>query len=226
MTVVKICGLRTIEHAHVAIAAGAHLLGFVFAKSRRQVAPHDAATIIAAVRAIPSSHPVACVGVFVNHSSDDINAIAAECQLDYLQLSGDESPDILPHLSRPAIKALRLRNTPDEQAWIDGADRALMAPCPWLIDAHTPGAYGGTGQCADWHAARQFAHHHPIILAGGLTPETVQTAITTVRPWGVDVSSGVETNGTKDAQRIQQFLTAVLSLGPSQVNLSNIRSVV
>src|SRR5262245_4314427 len=132
MTVVKICGLRTPEHALAALAAGADLLGFIFAPARRQVRPAEAAAIGAAVRAAPGGDRVGLVGVFVNEAPDRMAAIAEECGLDAIQLSGDEDPGVLRELppGRAIIKAVRLSGASAEQGWL-AADGPRL-----LVDAH------------------------------------------------------------------------------------------
>ena len=208
MTFVKICGLRTVEHALVAVASGADMLGFIFAPSRRQVSPDDVATIGAAVRAASQSsgRQVDLVGVFVNEAPERMLEIAVHCDLDAIQLSGDEHQDVRDQLpDRIVIKAIRLNRTAIELGWLH------CAPSPsfrFLVDAHVPGAYGGAGVLADWERAAELAHGHQLLLAGGLTPDNVGAAIQRVRPWGVDVSSGVETNGAKDARKIRAFIAA------------------
>jgi phosphoribosylanthranilate isomerase len=205
MTIVKICGLRTIEHALVALEAGADLLGFIFAPARRRVSPAEAVAIGAAVRAAPGGAGVGLVGVFANETPEYMAAIAAECGLDAIQLSGDENPRVLRDLPQRCaiIKAVRLAGADTEQSWLDMAGPRL------LVDAHVPGTYGGAGVVADWGRAAELAHRRPIMLAGGLTPGNVAAAIGQVRPWGVDVSSGVEIDGVKDSARIREFVTAV-----------------
>ncbi|HEX9369607.1 MAG TPA: phosphoribosylanthranilate isomerase [Roseiflexaceae bacterium] len=208
MTFVKICGLRTPEHALAAVEAGADLLGFIFAPARRQVAPAVAAAIAQAVRA---AEPVAgrrltLVGVFVNEAPTRMLEIADACGLDALQLSGDEELPIVEHLNgRALIKAVRLNDAVQEQDWL----RAALPNARLIVDAHVPGAYGGAGVVADWERAAALARRRPIILAGGLRPENVGAAIRQVRPWGVDVSSGVETDGVKDVAKIRAFVAAV-----------------
>jgi phosphoribosylanthranilate isomerase len=205
MTVVKICGLRTLEHALAALEAGADLLGFIFAPSRRQVSPDEVVAIGAAVRGAPGGDRVGLVGVFVNEAPERMAATAAECGLDAIQLSGDEDQGVLRELppGRAIIKAVRMAGADAEQSWL-GAEGARL-----LVDAHVPGAYGGAGVVADWARAAELACRRPIILAGGLTPGNVAAAIGQVRPWGVDVSSGVETDGVKDSARIRAFVAAV-----------------
>jgi phosphoribosylanthranilate isomerase len=204
MTVIKICGLRTIEQALVALEAGANMLGFIFAPARRQVTPAQVAAIGAAVRAAPGGRQVGLAGVFVNEAPARMAALADECGLDALQLSGDEHEGVARHLpaDRTLLKAIRLLDTEAEQGWL--RTEALL-----LVDAHVPGAYGGAGVIADWERAAELARRRPIVLAGGLTPDNVAIAIDRVRPWGVDVSSGVETDGVKDTAKIRAFVAAV-----------------
>jgi phosphoribosylanthranilate isomerase len=206
MTLVKICGLRTIEHALAAADAGADMLGLNFAQSRRQVSLEQAALIAEAVRATPHAGRVSLVGLFVNEAPERMLEIARQCGLDTIQLSGDEAIEIAKQLPGiPMLKAIRLDGTPGEAGWL----HANHAPnVRLLIDAHVPGSYGGAGVLADWSRAAELSRRRSIILAGGLTPANVDAAIRQVRPWGVDVSSGVETNGVKDAAKIKAFVAA------------------
>jgi len=206
MTFVKICGLRTIEHALAAAAAGADMLGLNFAASCRQVSPEQAAQIAEAVRATPHAQRVSLVGLFVNQAPEHMLRIARQCRLDAIQLSGDEASELAEQLSGITLfKAIRLDGTPREAGWL-GADHAPNVRL--LVDAHVPGSYGGAGVLADWGRAAELARQRPIMLAGGLTPENVDAAIRQVQPWGVDVSSGVETNGVKDIVKIRAFVAA------------------
>lgn len=204
MTMVKICGLREPEHAVAAARAGADMLGLMLAPSRRQVSPEQAASIAAAVRGAELIGPrPLLVGVFVNASPADMRELAQTCGLDALQLSGDEPAEILGSLGGLAvIKAVRLAGAPAEAAWMNTDTRLL-------VDAHVAGSYGGAGVVADWDAAEKLARRRPLLLAGGLTPSTVAAAMRHVLPWGVDVSSGVETDGVKDMDKIQLFVQAV-----------------
>jgi len=216
---VKICGLRTPAHALAAAAAGADALGLVFAPSRRQIGPAEAAAIAAALRGRPGPRPL-LVGLFVNERPATINDLAAQVGLDAVQLSGDEPPADAGAIGLPVIKALRLDGSAREAAWValadelargargKGARASLPAVPTLLVDAHVPGAYGGTGARADWAKAAALAARLPLILAGGLAPGSVGHAIAAVRPAGVDVSSGVETDGVKDVAKIEAFIAA------------------
>jgi len=196
---VKICGLREATHARVAVESGADYLGFVFAPTRRYVAPE---TVAAIARDLPRSVPK--VGLFVNERAEKIEEIAALCRLDYVQLCGDESPEFCAALAVPAIKSLRVRG-PE----IADAVERYAPVATWVqLDGFQPGAYGGTGTSFDWQLAGALSERHRIMLAGGLTPNNVAEAIATAHPWGVDVSSGVEIDGRKDPEKIREFIAA------------------
>jgi phosphoribosylanthranilate isomerase len=198
---IKICGLRTEAHALVAAEAGADLIGLNFVSgSRRQVSVDEAAVITAALTALPAPRP-RIVGLFVNTPAAQINAVADRVGLDLVQLSGDERIADAAGIGRQIIKSIRLDGSAAEAAWLASGARIL-------VDAHVAGAYGGTGARADWAQAAALAGHVPFLLAGGLTPENVAEAIALVRPWGVDVSSGVEEAGAKSPARIRAFIAA------------------
>ena len=199
---IKICGLRTVEHALVATNAGATMLGFVFAPSKRQITPGEAAEIIAAVRAQAQQAPK-IVGLFVNAPGSEIASIVERCKLDWLQLCGNEPVELLEDLPRlPLLRAIRLDGSASEASWLALPPKQVTP----LIDAHIKGSYGGTGALADWPGAAQLARQRNVMLAGGLTPENVGAALAQVQPWGLDVSSGVEREGQKDSLRIRQFI--------------------
>ena len=204
---VKICGLKTLAEARAALDAGADLLGFNFyPPSPRYIAPPACAELVNALR--QSSCPASLVGVFVNAAAGEMLAILDECGLDLAQLSGDEPPDVLAALHGKAYKALRPQGLLALAADLARYTASTSRPA-WLVDAYHPTAYGGTGHQADWSLARQLAEETPILLAGGLTPENVADAVRQVRPWGVDVASGVESApGVKDPSRIRAFIQA------------------
>jgi phosphoribosylanthranilate isomerase len=147
------------------------------------------------------------VGVFVNAPRVEIEAIADDCHLDLVQLSGDEPPEFLHALGPSALKGIR--PTLPEEALADAARFARSTSPALLVDAYRPGEYGGTGHTGDWELARTLAAQYPILLAGGLTPDNVAAAVAQVRPWGVDVASGVESSpGKKDAGKMAAFVQA------------------
>lgn len=206
---IKICGVRSPEIARVVAEQGADFMGLIFAQARRQVTDEQARRVVAGLDG--SDHRPKVVGVFVNESVDEMNRLADSVGLDYIQLSGDETVEIQAALNRPVIRALRLPVgiTPAEAHAL--ADEYLDCSIParaLLLDTHVRGSYGGNGIPGDWNIARALAERYPVILAGGLRPETVGEALGIVEPMGVDVSSGVETDGVKDAEKITKFITA------------------
>ncbi|HEV2109557.1 MAG TPA: phosphoribosylanthranilate isomerase [Thermomicrobiales bacterium] len=202
---VKICGIREPRHALAAVEAGADMLGFVFAPSRRQVTAESAMACIEAIRGAN----VTVVGLFVNAGAETINRAAERLGLDAVQLHGDVSPDLMRAIDRPVIRAI---NTSPSASLSDV--HALLpnehepSPVAFQIDGFAPGARGGTGVLADWSLAAALAPRVPLVLAGGLTSENVSEAIRRVAPRAVDVSSGVETDGVKDEAKIHQFVEA------------------
>lgn len=203
---VKICGLRTPQDALVASEAGADMIGLMFAPSRRQVDVDTAREIVDALRASHTGHDVAVVGVFVDEQLATIATIAAATGLDWIQMSGHEAAESAEDMPLPVIKALRFDGDPSEAAWL--TEPAGCDAPPLLVDAHVAGSYGGAGVLGDWSRAAELAARRPVLLAGGLTADNVAAAIATVKPWGVDVSSGVETAGNKDHAKITAFIQA------------------
>jgi len=210
MTRIKICGIRETAHALAAVETGANFTGFIFAPTRRQVNPAKARGIIKAVR--KSSSAIKTVGVFVDAPASEVNQISDFCNLDWVQLSGDESWEYCCEITRPIIKAIRIdKQRPDEicaQLSV-GLETLSSQRFIILLDSQVEGKYGGTGIAFDWSLAQQVAKEFPVIIAGGLNPQNVAQAIDIAAPWGVDVSSGVETDGTKDIAKIKAFIEAV-----------------
>jgi phosphoribosylanthranilate isomerase len=200
MVKVKICGITSLADARAAIDAGADALGFVFYdRSPRYVSPQKAAAIIAGLPPF-----VQTVGLFVDEEVERVNWTADFCGLDLVQLHGAEPAAYCPDVNRRVIKAFRVKDAGSLQG-IDGYPVA-----GYLLDAWSPHAPGGTGLTFDWQLARQAAGARPIILAGGLTPDNVAAAIAQVKPYAVDVSSGVEAApGQKDHRKINAFIAAV-----------------
>ena len=203
MVKVKICGITSMEDAQVAVAAGADALGFVmYRKSPRHVEP-------AAVRSIVAELPpfVLPIGVFVNEDPLMVRDLMDECGLTLAQLHGDESPSYCENLGRPSLKAIRLKDRGSFLALAEMRGRANVRG--FVIDAFSDQAYGGTGRTVDWALAHEAARASPVLLAGGLTPANVAEAIHVVRPYGVDVSSGVEERpGKKDPAKVRAFIEA------------------
>ena len=181
----------------VAVEAGADALGFVlFRGSPRYISPEQAAAII---RRLPSF--VQTVGLFVNEELATVNSAADQCGLDLVQLHGEETSDYCAAVRRRIIKAFRVKNA----SVLDEMTSYRVAAC--LLDAWSPAAHGGTGTTFNWEIAARAAASHTIILAGGLNPENVAGAIETVKPYAVDVSSGVESEpGKKDAGLVSRFI--------------------
>lgn len=206
---VKICGLSEPEHARVAVEAGADLIGLVFyPPSHRYVSPNEARQVANAARESDKARRIQVVGLFVNEQVDTMNAIADEVGLDLIQLSGAESPDVVARLTRPVICTVRAHS--DGHLNEEARFQEWVAVAPWavLIDSHVPGMYGGAGTVADWFLAADFALRYRVVLAGGLTPTSVARAIRRVKPFAVDVSSGVETERRKDPDKVRQFIAA------------------
>jgi indole-3-glycerol phosphate synthase/phosphoribosylanthranilate isomerase len=205
-TRVKICGITTRQDALAAVDAGADMLGFNFyPQSKRYVPPEQCVRIVSFLAQYTAR--VQLVGVFVNTPRAEIEAIADDCHLDLVQLSGDEPPELLQALGPRAFKSIR--PTSPEEARTDAARFARSASPALLVDAYHPSEYGGTGHTGDWELAQKLATQYPILLAGGLTPNNVAAAVAQVHPWGVDVASGVESRpGKKDAAKMTAFVQA------------------
>jgi phosphoribosylanthranilate isomerase len=209
---IKFCGLTRLDDAITALQLGVDLLGFNFyPPSPRYLAPGACASLVGSLRAEVGEtlSGARLVGVFVNTPFEDVCLIMDRCDLDLAQLSGDESPSELARFGERAYKAIR------------SSDRSFLAqlarsypvrrypPC-LLVDAGSPGFYGGSGVLADWSQAASLAKDIPILLAGGLTPDNVADAIQQVHPWGVDVASGIELSpGKKDRMKMLDFIQAV-----------------
>ena len=239
MTLVKICGMREPRHAVAAADAGADLIGVVFAPSRRRATVEQAQAI---ARALGSGQAAAkvppadalndarwfsrwarsieallgrkrplLVGVFADAEPETINSIAEGCGLDLVQLSGHEAWGTCLEIGRPVIKAIRVSTSASARSILGTMRPGTAGLC--LLDSEVKGILGGSGQTFDWRVARGVAAKRPIILAGGLTPENVGEAVRVVKPWAVDVSSGVETEGVKDVAKIRAFIAAATEGG-------------
>jgi len=198
MTRIKICGITNPEDALAAVEAGADALGFVFFKeSPRHIFPEEAAGIISLLPPF-----VQTVGLFVNEEPETVNQISRLCRLGLVQLHGDETPGYCSRIEARIMKAFRVRSL----TCLDPISDYRLPGC--LLDTYSPSFYGGTGTSFNWEIAREAVQRgHRVVLAGGLTPDNVADAIQQVHPWGVDVSSGVEsTPGRKDPHKVREFI--------------------
>ena len=216
MTLFKICGLRDIDSALVSADAGAALLGFAFVHGvRRQLTLEQGQAIIPRVADGFSGNRPGLVGLFADQDIDEVNRIIEACGLDYAQLCGSETPDYWEQVRARVIRQTKVKTLNSPQETVDAAlvqikEVVSRGNIPQL-DSYKEGAFGGTGHAFDWDVAAHIAQEHDVVLAGGLTPENVTTAIRQVAPWMVDVSSGVETDGVKDHAKIRAFAEAVKS---------------
>jgi len=215
VTLVKVCGLRSISEARVALQAGANYLGFIFWKpGKRYIAPTDAAHVIATLRA--ELLDWSAVGVFVDPAVSEVDEIAALCGLDYIQLSGHEGAELVGAMPRPTLKALHIR-AGGEAAAVEVVGSNALGAHRYLLDTHANGLPGGTGITFDWPALASVGRG--CFVAGGLRPDNVTLALTTLAPLGVDVSSGVEfPSGGKDPRLIRAFLEAVRTYDQRSTN--------
>lgn len=215
MTHIKICGIKEEEHALELAAAGVDFIGLVFASSPRQVTNARAKRIVSALKKTEAATET--VGVFVNRPVSVVKRTAESCNLDWVQLNGDEPWQYCRELKIPIIKVIRVsRHYQPEQilADLDYGTRVLGEQKHiFLLDSNARDKYGGTGRKFDWNMAKLPARNFSVIVAGGLNPRNVSEAIRTISPWGVDVSTGVETKGVKDLVKIKKFIEAVRSTG-------------
>ena len=209
-TKVKICGITNAEDAAAAVEAGADALGFVFyRKSPRYIEPALARQIIMSLPPL-----VIPVGVFVDEDQQVVRDLMDSCGLALAQLHGNESAIYCKELGRTVLKALRVNDRSTFLALAEFRGRAGVRG--FILDAFSDQAYGGTGQVIDWQLSAEVAKVTSILLAGGLTPDNVEKAIQTVRPYGVDVSSGVEQSpGRKDHEKVRAFIRAAKVVSPT-----------
>lgn len=201
--VVKICGLRRVEDILAARDAGADLIGIVFAPSTRQVSLDVARTIMIAV----PRHPPA-VGVFVDATVDEMNKAASLAHLTFIQLAGDETAEVAEQLEVPYIKVIHLAEGMSAEQALHTVTAHPKATA-FILDSASPRG-GGSGRCVDWSLAATIVQGAdcPVLIAGGLDPDNVSTALAATGAHGADVSSGVERNGWKDGELIRRFVEA------------------
>ena len=211
MTKVKICSVQEAEHILAAAEAGANFVGLNFVPGVRRRLPEDKAReMVSAFRDRYNHTGPKLVGIFVDQPLDEVDRILQECDLDMAQLSGHESLEYARQVSRPVIKVVHVpAQRPDGEAI--ASLRPLLAELESagilpLLHPDVGPALGGTGAAFDWEIARALAADRRFLLAGGLGPENVAQAVRQVQPWGVDVSSGVETAGIKDVEKIEAFV--------------------
>lgn len=208
MTIIKICGLKTIEGSLASCEAGADMLGFNFYKpSVRYITPSICRPIVE--RSKEKYPHILCVGIFVNHKVEEIKSIMQDCHLDLAQLSGNEPMNIVRELGGSAFKAIRPTSLEEAQRLIEQLPERETAPA-FLIDSYQPSAYGGTGKVGNSELAALISRKHPIFLAGGLNLGNISDTVEGIQPWGVDVASGVEhVRGQKDLALVRAFIQAV-----------------
>lgn len=211
ITKVKICGFKEVEHILAAAEAGADFVGMIFAPGKRQVTPEKAAALVKAVRKLEK--PPAIVGVFVNTAAPEVNRIAEECDLDLVQLSGDENWQYCLEIDKPVIQVIHVADSDTVDSIVakieEGFNILQNRDVMYLLDTKSDDAYGGTGKSFSRHVAAGVASKIPVFIAGGLDPDNVAGVVEEVHPWGVDVSSGVETDGKKDITKIKAFISEV-----------------
>lgn len=203
MIPVKVCGITNLDDAVTCVKYGVSALGFIFAESKRKVRVEQAYRISRQLSPL-----VTKVGVFVNEDPLRIREILKDCRLDLAQLHGQETPDDCELLEGRVIKAFRAGYDHPDLSWREAAIRGV------LVDSFSAGAAGGTGTVFDWNLASGFRElGFPLILAGGLNPDNIETAIRTVQPDGVDLSSGVEREpGLKDAGKVESLMSRIKGL--------------
>jgi phosphoribosylanthranilate isomerase len=192
---VKICGICDLDGARVAAEAGADLIGFHFCDSQRRISPEEARAILEEMSVRPK-----VVGVFIDEEPGEVRQIGDYLDLDFVQLHGSEAPGFL--AGRPVIKVLKVRD-----GVVAGAD---SWPDPIMLDSWSADQRGGTGRTWDWEVARPLLESRSVFIAGGLEPGNVSTVVSRLKPYGVDVSSGVEARvRVKDPEKVRAFIRAV-----------------
>lgn len=218
MTKVKICGVQRLTDAVAAAEAGADFVGLVFVPNRRRrVTHHEAQVIVSGLRTSGGMIPKV-VGLFADQLLDEVIGAVSTCGLELVQLCGNESLDYCRRVPVPVIKVLHVPDAAgcdqDPIRLAESVQQYRNAGHLVTLDRQVDGLQGGTGQTFDWSIAAKVSQRGAsFLLAGGLTPDNVAQAVALVRPWGVDVSSGAETNGAKDPQKIRSFIYNVRQSG-------------
>jgi phosphoribosylanthranilate isomerase len=205
---IKVCGVTDTTTALAAAWAGADFVGLVFAPSRRQVSPEQARLVAETVRSL-KPRPL-LVGVFANAPINEVNHTAELCLMDVVQLSGNEDWQYCRKVKSPIIKTIHISMRTTMAQVITEIEQGYRLfshdGLTFLLDTAASGAWGGTGRTFDWRLARRIAANFPFLVAGGLDPDNVGWLVGCVDPWGVDVSTGVETAGVKDEAKIRVFI--------------------
>ena len=214
MLKVKICGIREAEHAIYASKLHVDYLGFVFVENvRRQLTQDSGFELIQQYRQGIMSNSPELVGLFANQSLKFVNDTVRKCKLDMVQLCGSETPDYWNSIDVPVIKQIRVKQEQNKEITrlgiIESISQILDKNCIPILDHEEKGQLGGTGNAFDWSIIEGLSLEYKFILAGGLKPNNVNLAIEKVKPWGLDVSSGVESNGIKDEKKILEFINKI-----------------
>ena len=203
MTRIKICGITHLKDALTAVDAGADALGFIFVPDTPRFVNSD--QVAAIIAELPPF--VTTVGIFASNDAAKIKSIIDQCRLDAVQLHADVTPEFCRNLDKKVIKAVRVKDVSSLSILSDYDVNAF------LLDTYVEGKMGGTGEVFDWDLALRAKHYGPIIVAGGLNPGNVAQAVRRVKPYGIDVGSGVESrSGRKDPDKIRKFIDAVKSV--------------
>ena len=214
-TKVKICSVRTAEAALVAAEAGADFVGVNFVEGvRRQLQPIDGQALVRSFRIRGHRRDEKgpkIVGLFRNQPAEWVNSVARTVDLDCVQINGEEDAAYVRSMWKPVLRQVRVRPEMTPETLAAEVQLHLDAGCTIILDRFDAKVPGGAGKTFDWSVAEGVASRERVLLAGGLTPENVAKAVQQLRPWGVDVSSGVETDGQKDHAKIRAFIEAARS---------------
>ena len=217
---VKICGVGDGNSAFVAASSGADYFGVVLVEGvRRQLTPFRAQEVVRDFRIRARDHRVRrlrqkgpqVVGLFRNQDARWVNTTARQVDVDYVQLNGEEDETYMRAMWKPIIRQVRIKSDWSRERLSDLVDHHLSLDRIVLLDSYDEAQPGGTGKTFDWSVAKGIADREGVLLAGGLTPENVDNAMQELKPWGVDVSTGVETDGIKDHSKIRAFIETAKS---------------